>query len=96
MAPSRTQAPIRVTWCTSHQAVPQANAAPRSSHVATMASASASFAAIGFSQEIPLTPASAQAITASRAALTGRMLATTSGTCHAKSSSTVSNWFGIP
>ena len=57
-----------------------------------MASASASRAAIGFSQEIPLTPASAHAITARRAALTGRMLATTSGTCHASSSSTVSNW----
>ena len=63
---------------------------------ATIASASASRAAIGFSQEIPLTPASAHAITAPRAALTGRMLATTSGTCHASNSSTVSNWWGIP
>ena len=96
MAPSRIHSPIRVTWCTSHQAVPHANAAPRSSHVATIASASASLAAIGFSQEIPLTPASAHAITASRAAFTGRMLATTSGTCHARSSSTVSNCRGIP
>ena len=63
IAPSRTQSPILAMLCTSHHAVPQANTAPFSSQAATIASASANRAAIGFSQEMPRTPACAQAIT---------------------------------
>ena len=53
---------------------------PRSRHVPTISSASESRAAIGLSVETPLTPASAQAMTASLNHFVGVMMAAMSGT----------------
>ena len=63
-APESTISRNCQNWGRLRQASPQAKGIPRARQVSTMRSASARVEAIGFSEKIAPTPASAQSITA--------------------------------